>query len=242
MTKYYPIMLNIEEKKCTVVGGGRVAERKVKSLLEHGAVVTVMSPTLTDALQEMVRQGQLLHHQKHYETGDLRGSYLVYVATDDLQVSQACHEEASRENILMNVVDVPRLCDFTVPAIVRRGPLTVAIASDGKSPMLSRKIREELEKRFGQHYEDVLELLGEMRVQALNEINEIEDRKQLFQQLIYEHDVENLGKKGKEILWREAWQFYEAFKKQLKGCDKNENNKNRIKSQSAGPSSSRNHY
>jgi len=221
-------MLNIEEKQCTVIGGGRVAERKIKALLDHGAAVTVISPQLTDVLQEMVRLGQIIYYNKHYEIGDLKGSYLVYVATNDLKVSETCSEEASRENVLINVVDVPKLCNFTVPAIVRRGSLTFAIASDGNSPMLSRKIREEIEERFGQHYKDVLEVLGDIRTRALSEIPEIEDRNSLFYQLIYENDIEELGKKGKEVLWNEALQFYENFKKQLKGCDKHEEDKNRI--------------
>jgi len=221
-------MLNIEGKQCTIVGGGKVAERKVKSLLNYGAVVTVISPWLTDALEKMVQSGQIVYHNKYYKTGDLKDSYLVYVATDDFRVSQACSEEASRENILINVVDVPKLCNFTVPAIVRRGSLTFAIASDGNSPMLSRKIREEIEERFGQHYKDVLEVLGDIRTRALSEIPEIEDRNSLFYQLIYENDIEELGKKGKEVLWNEALQFYENFKKQLKGCDKHEEDKNRI--------------
>ncbi|MDR5659664.1 bifunctional precorrin-2 dehydrogenase/sirohydrochlorin ferrochelatase [Serpentinicella sp. ANB-PHB4] len=217
MTKYYPIMLNIENKPCTVVGGGAVAERKVKSLLEYGAVVTVISPEVTSELKKLSETRKIVHLNKTYAYGDLKGSYLVYVATDRLEVSESCREEAVKEEILINVVDVPPLCDFNVPATIRRGALTIAIGTDGKSPMLSRKIREELEQIFGSHYEAVLNILGALRDRALKEIDHIENRKQLFHELIYNCEIESLGKQGIDKLEQEAWAFYTKFKSRIEG-------------------------
>ena len=185
MKKYYPIMVDLTGKICTVVGGGKVAERKVASLLEFGSKVKVVSPKLTTALENLVDEKQILWVSRQYQWGDLENSYLVYVATNDPKVNRLCYEEAQQWEVPINVADAPHLCDFIVPASLQRGDLSIMISTNGKSPMLSRRIREELEKRYGQDYEEFVHLLGELREKVLNEVEDTRKRRAIFHAVVY---------------------------------------------------------
>jgi len=146
-----------------VVGGGRVALRKVKMLLEHGAKVQVISPTLCTELSQLnvARTISVLH--KEYEYGDLRDAFVVITATADKDTNQKVVDEARQQNTLVNVVDSPEQSDFIVPSYLRRGDLTIAISTAGKSPALARKIRTKLEKDFGEDYNSLTALIEEVR-------------------------------------------------------------------------------
>lgn len=185
MDKYYPIMLDIKGKTCRVIGGGRVAERKVATLLEHGAVVEVISPIVSDKLHRYYNQGKINLIQREYIYGDLGDSYLVYAATDDKQVNKTCLKECREKEILLNVVDKSEMCDFIVPANITRGHLNISISTNGKSPMLSRKIREELDKLLAEEYGEYLEILGVLREKAKKEVNDISKRREIFYSLVY---------------------------------------------------------
>ncbi|MCK5480251.1 MAG: bifunctional precorrin-2 dehydrogenase/sirohydrochlorin ferrochelatase, partial [Gammaproteobacteria bacterium] len=149
---YYPVCLDLDGRPCVVVGGGKVAERKVKGLLACHAQVKVISPELTEELSRMHAEGMLEWLARPYRKGDLAHTFLVITATDDEQAQQLVQEEAGEQNKLLNVVDVPQRCNFILPATVRRGDLTVAIATGGKSPALAKKLRKEFEKRIGPEY------------------------------------------------------------------------------------------
>lgn len=211
MSLYYPMMLKIKDKPCTVVGGGSVAERKVTTLLEYEAIVTVISPKLTEGLQLLRKKNKIFYINKYYEAGDLTGSYLVYAATDDESINKKCRNEAEAHHILINVGDSPELSDFILPATIKRGSLTIAVSTEGKSPALSRKIREELESLYGEVYSEVLDTLGEIREKALEEISSPEDRKKLFHQLVYGVLNETALKGEKEELNKNMWEVYKNF-------------------------------
>ena len=185
MKKYYPIMIDLEDKCCTIIGGGKVAERKAISLLEYKAKVRIVGPRLTSILAKLAEDKQILWVSRPYQWGDLDNSCLVYVATNDSDVNHLCYQEARQRGIPINIVDSPHLCDFIVPASIQRGDLSVMVSTNGKSPMLSRRIREELEKRYGQEYEEFVDLLGELRERVLNEIEDIEKRRQIFEAVVY---------------------------------------------------------
>ncbi|MBM7614715.1 precorrin-2 dehydrogenase/sirohydrochlorin ferrochelatase family protein [Alkaliphilus hydrothermalis] len=221
MTKYYPVMLNIEGKNCTVIGGGRVAQRKVKSLLEHGARATVIAPKTTEKLEKMADEGVIHLKKRPYEKGDLKGSYLVYVATDIPEVNEACYQEAEELGIMINIVDVPQLCDFIVPAIHRQGSLTLTVSTDGKSPMFSRRIRDELEVAYGPQYQHIIDTMGEIRKKALEEIDDIEVRRELFHRLTYDTSVNAIA--DFDSYREKMWRIYESCRNR-EGCDKDENN------------------
>lgn len=179
----YPISLNIENKLCLVVGGGNVAERKVHSLLECDARVKVVSPAITDGLCELAGAGRIEHRCGEYGPEDLDGVFLVIGATDSDQVNGKVAADCFKRGLLVNVVDDPPNGNFFVPAVVRRGSLQIAISTDGKSPLLARRIREELEQMFGAEYAPLVELLGEIREEAVRSVPD-EDRKKLLAGLV----------------------------------------------------------
>lgn len=162
MKTYYPLFMDIEGKPCLVVGGGAIAEQKVLSLLDCGARVTVISPELTPALQRLAAD-RLIWKPRTYASGDVDGYLLVICATDDTLVNGHVFQEAETRNILSNVVDVPSLCRFIVPSIVRQGDLCIAVSTGGKSPTMAKEIRRSLEKQFGPEYATLLDLLGRYR-------------------------------------------------------------------------------
>jgi len=160
---YYPVYLDIRGKRCVVVGGGEVALRKVRMLLDHGASVEIVSPELCPDLGQLVDEGQLQVTGREYRPGDLEGAFVVIAATNDASTNEQAAAEATERGILINVVDVPGLSNFIVPSYLRRGAVTVAVSTGGKSPALARRIRRELEKKFGDEYADLSVLVDEVR-------------------------------------------------------------------------------
>ncbi|UCF78303.1 MAG: bifunctional precorrin-2 dehydrogenase/sirohydrochlorin ferrochelatase [Candidatus Eiseniibacteriota bacterium] len=174
---YYPIFVELSGKKCVVVGGGTVAERKVRTLLEHGARVVVVSPRLSRGLSNLKKRGLVEHLRRGFRKGDCRGSLLVFAATDSRKVNSAVAEEASCASGLVNVVDTPEFCSFIVPSIVKRGALSVAISTSGKSPALSKAIRKLLEGELSQEMGALVSTLGEMRQRLREKIPEAQAKR-----------------------------------------------------------------
>ncbi|WP_456371061.1 precorrin-2 dehydrogenase/sirohydrochlorin ferrochelatase family protein [Thermodesulfatator atlanticus] len=184
MAKYYPIFLKIEQKTCVVVGGGKVACRKIKSLLEAGARVRVIAPHVIDEIAKMAEEGRVELLKRPYKKGDLKGAVLVYAATDDPKVQEEVFSEAEELGIFCNVVDKPRLCSFIVPSLVKRGRLQLAISTSGASPALARRLREQLEQEFGPEYEEYLELMAKWREEILARDLSEEERRRIFEHLV----------------------------------------------------------
>ena len=160
---YYPIFLKIHERKCIVIGGGEVALRKVRMLLECGADITVISPTLHPGLTELAEKKAVHLVRRNYRTGDLRGAAVVIAATDSKRTNHRAAADAGRTKALVNVVDDPGPSDFIVPSSFRKGELTIAVSTGGASPALARKLRMRLEKDFGEEFAILLSLIGEVR-------------------------------------------------------------------------------
>jgi len=182
--RYYPIFLDIKGKSCVVIGGGSVAERKVLSLLDAGSKVLVISPELTPVLKKLAAKKKISYCPKSYEIGDLKGFFLAYSATDDPKVNKSVFNEAKKEGIFLNVVDVPELCNFIVPSVVDRGNLLIAISTSGKSPAMAKKIRQKLEKEFGKEYAVFLDIMGRIREKVLKRSEESGKNKKIFERLI----------------------------------------------------------
>jgi precorrin-2 dehydrogenase/sirohydrochlorin ferrochelatase len=163
MVRYYPICLDISGKRCVVIGGGNVAERKVERLLACGARVEVVGKELTPALAAWKGDGRIIHREADFEEAHLAGASLVIGATDDETVNGRVAQSARARGIPVNIVDDPARCDFILPSVVERGDLVIAVSTGGKSPALARKIREELEGVYGMEYAILLEILGELR-------------------------------------------------------------------------------
>ena len=163
MSASYPIVLDVTDRPCLVVGGGPIAEGKVRGLLAAGARVTVVSPTLTPALAALAAEGRIAHRARGYAEGDLEGAALALAATGDRAVSAAVLAEGRARGVWVNAADDPERCDFFLPAVLRRGALAVAVSTGGASPALTRAVRDELERRLPPELGDLVEVVAEVR-------------------------------------------------------------------------------
>ena len=159
----YLVNLALEGRAAVVIGGGEVAARKVQDLLAAKANVTVIAPQLCDGIVALADEKRIVAHGRPYRTGDLAGAFVAIAATDDEDLNARIYGDAAAMNVLVNVVDRPALCTFTVPATVHRGDLTIAIATEGRCPALAGILREELEGRYGPEYAELVSLFGELR-------------------------------------------------------------------------------
>jgi len=202
-TSYYPIFLNVSGKRCVVVGGGQVALRKVGALLDHGANVEVISPDLCPELNKLAETGEIAAQRKLYQTGDLKGALIVIAATDDHGINLEVVKEAKGTGVLVNVVDDPDNSDFIVPSCLRRGDVTVAVSTAGRSPALARKIRARLEKDLGDEYAVLALLIDEVRAEIKRlgiKVNGDDWQKAMDLDLLIDLLKKNDGEKARELL------------------------------------------
>ncbi|RKY23031.1 MAG: bifunctional precorrin-2 dehydrogenase/sirohydrochlorin ferrochelatase [Planctomycetota bacterium] len=192
MGKYYPVCLDLSGKKCLVVGGGKVALHKARDLLSAGADVTAAAPRFDRGFQRL-KDVKLL--RKAYGPADLRGCAVVIAATSDPEVNKQVCLDARRRKVLVNVVDMPRMCDFIVPAVLRRGDMTISVSTGGASPMLARKIKEDLGKRYPACYARYVRFSGEMRRLARQKLP-AGKRGKLLKDIVYGRAWSLLNSKG----------------------------------------------
>jgi precorrin-2 dehydrogenase/sirohydrochlorin ferrochelatase len=182
--RYYPVNLDIRNRKCLVVGGGDVGTRKIMTLLECGATVVVVSPAVTAKIEELSNNDLIKLEKRGFKPTDLDQIFLVIGATDNPELNRQIHTGAERLGMLCNIADRPEVCNFILPAIVNRGDLIIAISTSGKSPAFAKKIRKDLEKEFGTEYAEFLKLMGRIRNKLLSQDHEPEAHKHLFEKLI----------------------------------------------------------
>jgi len=188
-----------------------VAERKVHSLIDGEAAVRVVSPEVTDGLKALIDRQKVSYSRKKYEESDLEEAFLVIAATDRAEVNARVYRDASRRNLLVNVVDAPEYCNFMVPAFIRRGDLLLSISTGGKSPALARKIREKLEREFGKEYEPFLEIMGELREKVLEQVEDSLLRRELFNRIL-DSDILDLLRQGKiESAREKTWSLLKKW-------------------------------
>ncbi len=185
--RYYPVNLDIRKRRCLVVGGGRVAARKVNTLIQCGAVVTVVSPENSSSIGQLAADQAIILKPRAYRSSDVVGMFLVIGATDDETLNRQINVDAESQNLLCNIADRPEICNFILPAIVRRGDFVMAISTAGKSPAFAKHIRKRLEADFGSEYGDLLDLMGAIRTRLLAAAHEPEMHKPLFEKLIAEN-------------------------------------------------------
>jgi precorrin-2 dehydrogenase / sirohydrochlorin ferrochelatase len=163
VTSLFPMFLKLAGKQCLVVGAGKVGEPKIAGLLETGARIRVVSLDASPAVREWAHIGKVELDLRPFHPNDLDGTFLAVVATSSRTLNERIYDEAQKRGILCNVVDVPDLCDFFYPSVVRRGDLQIAVSTAGNSPSLAQKIRQQLEQQFGPGYEAWVAELGETR-------------------------------------------------------------------------------
>lgn len=183
----YPVQLDINEKVCAVIGGGNVAERKVKRLLESGAEVRVVSPEVTDGLSFLASQGLIEWRQKTFSDDDLAGAVLVFAATNSREAQKVICRAAEANGQLLNVADEPDRCSFHVPASVRRGDLILTVSTGGKSPALAAEIKQLLEEEFGPEYDILLKVMSKVREQAGSYEQNLSqpERKKIYKKILH---------------------------------------------------------
>ena len=185
--KPYPVMMNLQDKQVVVVGGGKVAFRKTIGLLDSGANVVVISPELVDELQVLHRDSRIKWIPKPFSPEQLDSFEpitLVFGATDIRKVNVELSNEAMRRKIPCNIADVPDLCTFIVPAVITQGDLIIAVSTGGSSPALARRIREDLEKKFGPEYATMTRLMGELRKHIVRNGSDSEANKKVFLEIV----------------------------------------------------------
>ena len=197
----YPItLIHLHRVRCLVVGGGKVAARKAAGLLAAEAQVVVISPVLCEQLELLAERGDVQVMRRGYRSGDLEGTFLVIAATDDPDVNHRVWEEAQARGILINAVDDPEHCTFIAPAVVRQGPLTLAISTGGRCPALARHLREQFEQEFDPDYGRFVELLGELRERTVTVLPF--SRRNAFWEQIFHSDVLALTRSGEQAAAR----------------------------------------
>jgi precorrin-2 dehydrogenase/sirohydrochlorin ferrochelatase len=196
----YSISLDLEDVPCLVVGGGAIALRKVEALLLAGARITVVSPQVLPEI-EALEEVELVRREFHPD--DLHGKFLVISATDDRAVNEKVARAAKRRSMLVNVVDDPEFCNFYVNSQVRRGDLTIGVSTGGASPALSKRIRKELERQYGEEYGELLRLMREYRPLVLKEVSDPTRRARIFSRLANAR-IEEIYRKSGEAVARKA--------------------------------------
>ncbi len=194
---YYPVFLDLDNQNVVVVGGGEVAERKIKNLLTYGCQIYIISPHLTSHLKELVAKKKI-HHIPYESLGkSLDDAFMVIAATDDPEVNSQIASQAKEQGLLVNAADQPGDSNFIMPSIVRRGDLQIAISTAGKSPALAKKIRKEMESMFGPEYDSFIELLGMIREKLLSRGQASSKNKIVFQRLVDSNLLELIKKEDR---------------------------------------------
>ena len=165
MPAYYPVFIDVRDRRCVVIGGGNIGEEKVHKLLDCGAKLVVISPAVNEGVRDLVDGDRVRWLEREYQPGDLQNVFIAIAATDNNRVNRQIAAEADERNVLLNVVDVTHLCTFIAPAVARRGDVTIAVSTGGASPALARKFREELSTTRLLEYADLTPLLSEARAE-----------------------------------------------------------------------------
>jgi precorrin-2 dehydrogenase / sirohydrochlorin ferrochelatase len=184
-TPFYIACLKLKGRRCLVVGGGDVGLEKVDGLLACGSAVTLVAPVAHTELEALAAEGSIEWEKRHYAgAADLEGAFMVIAATDDSEVNIGVYDDAEKRAMLVNVVDVPPLCNFILPAIVRSGPLAIAISTAGASPALAKRMKREVAALFGEEYARLAVILNEARGWAKGTLPTYQDRKEFFEGIV----------------------------------------------------------
>src|SRR5919202_338831 len=198
-TPFYIACLKLSGRRCLVVGGGEIGLEKVEGLLACDADVTLVAPEAVDELQELAREGSIRWERREYRSEDLEGTFMVIASTNSTDVYIRVYEDAEKRAMLVNVVDVPPLCKFILPAILRTGPLAIAISTAGASPPLAKRMKREIAEKYGEPHPRLAELLNKARGWAKATLPTYQDRKVFFESIVNgDPDPVDLLRRGDE--------------------------------------------
>jgi siroheme synthase-like protein len=209
-TPVYVACLRLGGRRCVVVGGGEIGLEKVEGLLACGGLVTLIAPEAGKELRTLADVGSIEWERRVYRSEDLEGTFIVIAATDDTDVNIGVYEDAERRAMLVNVVDVPPLCNFILPAIVRQGSMAIAISTQGASPALAKRMKNEIADQFGPAYAELAVILNEVRGWAKGTLPTYNDRRDFFEGIVNgDPDPVELIREGRTD---ELWELIEAAK------------------------------
>ena len=183
-TPFYIACLKLSGRKCVVVGGGEIGLEKVEGLLACDGDVTLVAPDAIESLRQLADEGSITWERREYHPSDLEGTFMVIASTDDTDVNIGIYEDAEKRAMLVNIVDVPPLCNFILPAIVRTGPLAIAISTAGASPALAKRIKAEIAEEYGEPYARLAIMLNDVRGWAKGTLPTYQDRKAFFESIV----------------------------------------------------------
>src|SRR5215211_6017943 len=183
-TPFYIACLKLSGRRCLVVGGGEVGLEKVEGLLACDGDVTLVAPEAIEPLRELAAEGSIRWERREYRPEDLEGTFMVIAATSNTETNIRVYEDAERRAMLVNVVDVPPLCNFILPAILRTGPLAIAISTAGASPALAKRMKAEVAELFGEEYATLAVMLNDVRGWAKGTLPTYQDRKEFFEGIV----------------------------------------------------------
>lgn len=168
ISNFYPILINLQKFPCLVVGGGQVALRKIQSLLAYNVKITVLSPSISKQLKALIKKNKIKVIPKYYSKEYIKNYKVIFSATNKREINEQVFKDCKAENKLLNVVDVPKLCDFILPAVVRRGDLTISVSSQGRAPFFAKEVKNKIDHIFPSYYEDIIDLAGDFRSIIMN--------------------------------------------------------------------------
>jgi precorrin-2 dehydrogenase/sirohydrochlorin ferrochelatase len=199
-SNFYPILINLKRFPCLVIGGGEVALRKVQTLLLYNAKITVLSPKICTTLKKLISLNNIKIIRKPYSREYIKNFKVIFSATNNRKVNEQVHSDCSKENKLLNVVDVPDLCDFILPAVVKRGDLSISVSSQGSAPFYAKEIKNKLNHIFPDYYEDIINLAGYYRklVMNSNKIKSFKQKDKAFKQFFLFDWKKILASEGKK--------------------------------------------
>ena len=183
-TPFYIACLKLSGRRCVVVGGGDIGFEKVEGLLAADGDVTLVAPEAIEPLRALADEGSITWEKRDYEPSDLEGTFMVIASTDDTDANIGIYEDAEKRAMLVNIVDVPPLCNFILPAIVRTGPLAIAISTAGASPALAKRIRNQIAEEYGEPYARLAVMLNDVRGWAKGTLPTYQDRKAFFESIV----------------------------------------------------------
>jgi len=185
MPDWYPIFIKLKNEKILVVGGGTVATRKVKTLINYSPQITIVSPSVSSKLKALISKYNLKYYKRNYRKSDLKNKKIVFVATSNGTLNEQIFQDAQQSGILVNIADSLEHCSFIVPSIMARGDLQIAISTSGISPLLTKTIRNKLEELFGSEYNTLLKLIRKYRSIIKKKFNDVKVRKIKLEKLLH---------------------------------------------------------
>lgn len=215
MNKYYPMMINIKNEKCLVVGGGNVAYRKINELIKYGAKVTLVSRKINENIKCIVKNmdENIIYIKDNYKEEYINGSLIVIAATNNRDINSQIASDCKEKNILVNVVDDLENSGFIVPAKVKRGDLTITISTNGQCPFYSKLLRKKLETQFDDSYSTVVNILGDFRKELLLNIKSSSKRRDIMASLDVEYYIKRFKEIGEEGVRKEMGKLIPLFLK-----------------------------